>query len=264
MRGNALLACCFAAFLCTSAARPAPAQQEVYHPGETYDSLQAGQDAYWDAEAQRRALIGRQIDDRGAGHAAKHLGRPAGQISAGASRVLRPDLAQGLRRSHAGRRLCLPDRPAARVLWRHAPVPAPRGLQRRPQHRNILRPWYRSFSLGRGCPAIFGGRRTTATCGSRLATSRSGPAGSATSTNRSTPHRRWNPQPAAAAPVQRRRPLEPEFPAARVPQPPEAFKSPPPPPEPAVPPPARMNPPPGDDPAPNPPVPGPARAGQEI
>jgi hypothetical protein len=61
MRGNALLVCCFAAFLLTGAAPPATAQQEVYHPGETYDSLQAGQDAYWDAEAQRRALIGRQI-----------------------------------------------------------------------------------------------------------------------------------------------------------------------------------------------------------
>ncbi len=61
MRGDALLACCFAALLCTTAARPASAQQEVYHPGETYDSLQAGQDAYWDAEAQRRALIGRQL-----------------------------------------------------------------------------------------------------------------------------------------------------------------------------------------------------------
>ena len=61
MRDNALLAFCFAAYLLTDAAQPAPAQQEVYHPGETYDTLQAGQDAYWDAEAQRRALIGRQL-----------------------------------------------------------------------------------------------------------------------------------------------------------------------------------------------------------
>ena len=61
MRGNARLACCFAAFLVTGVARPALAQQEVYHPGETYDTLQAGQDAYIDAEAQRRALIGRQL-----------------------------------------------------------------------------------------------------------------------------------------------------------------------------------------------------------
>ena len=37
------------------------AQEEVVHPGETYDSLQAGQDAYGDAEAQRRAMIGRQL-----------------------------------------------------------------------------------------------------------------------------------------------------------------------------------------------------------
>ena len=61
MRSVVVWACCSAAFLCIIAARPAPAQQEVYHPGETYDSLQAGQDAYWDAEAQRRALIGRQL-----------------------------------------------------------------------------------------------------------------------------------------------------------------------------------------------------------
>ncbi len=61
MRGNALLSCCLAAFLVSTVVRPARAQQEVYHPGETYDSLQAGQDAYWDAEAQRRALIARQL-----------------------------------------------------------------------------------------------------------------------------------------------------------------------------------------------------------
>jgi hypothetical protein len=41
--------------------QPLLAQQEVYHPGETYDSLQAGRDAYWDAEAERRAKIGRQL-----------------------------------------------------------------------------------------------------------------------------------------------------------------------------------------------------------
>ncbi len=61
MRSDAVLVCCFAVFLAASAARPAAAQQELYHPGETYDSLQAGRDAYLDAEAERRALIGRQI-----------------------------------------------------------------------------------------------------------------------------------------------------------------------------------------------------------
>ncbi|MGO9109643.1 MAG: hypothetical protein ACLP9L_10450 [Thermoguttaceae bacterium] len=61
MRGNVLLVCCFAAFLSGTAARPAPAQREVYHPGETYDSLQAGLDAHVDAEAERRAMIGRQV-----------------------------------------------------------------------------------------------------------------------------------------------------------------------------------------------------------
>ena len=47
------------------------------------------------------------IDDRGADHAAKHLGRSAGPISAGASGVLWPGPAPGLQRSHAGRCLCL-------------------------------------------------------------------------------------------------------------------------------------------------------------
>ena len=61
MRGNALWVCSFAAILLIGEARHAPAQQEFYHPGETYDSLQAGQDAYLDAEAQRRALVGRQL-----------------------------------------------------------------------------------------------------------------------------------------------------------------------------------------------------------
>ncbi|MGA2253794.1 MAG: hypothetical protein ABSG53_03960, partial [Thermoguttaceae bacterium] len=61
MRGNALWVCSFTAILFISVARPAPAQQEVYHPDETYDSLQAGRDAHWDAEAQRRAIVGRQL-----------------------------------------------------------------------------------------------------------------------------------------------------------------------------------------------------------
>jgi hypothetical protein len=61
MRGNSRLVCSLALLSATIAIRPARAQQEVYHPGETYNSLQAGQDAYSDAEAERRALIGRQI-----------------------------------------------------------------------------------------------------------------------------------------------------------------------------------------------------------
>jgi hypothetical protein len=61
MRRGFRAACCFILFLVCGATRPAAAQEEVYHPGETYDSLQAGQEAYQDAEAQRRALIGRQI-----------------------------------------------------------------------------------------------------------------------------------------------------------------------------------------------------------
>ena len=54
-------ACGIAVLLFVGSARPAFAQQEVYHPGETYDSLQAGRDSYWDAEAERRAKIGRQL-----------------------------------------------------------------------------------------------------------------------------------------------------------------------------------------------------------
>jgi hypothetical protein len=52
---------CFAAVLFACLAQSLSAQQEVVHPGETYDSLQAGADAYYDAEAQRRAMIGRQV-----------------------------------------------------------------------------------------------------------------------------------------------------------------------------------------------------------
>ena len=47
--------------MAVSGGRQLQAQQEVYHPGETYNSLQAGYDAYLDAEAERRAQIGRQI-----------------------------------------------------------------------------------------------------------------------------------------------------------------------------------------------------------
>jgi hypothetical protein len=38
-----------------------PLVEEQYRPGETYDSLQAGWDAYLEAEASRRAAIGRQL-----------------------------------------------------------------------------------------------------------------------------------------------------------------------------------------------------------
>jgi hypothetical protein len=61
MRGSILWSCGIAVAFIVGAVRLASAQQEVYHPGETYDSLQAGRDAYWDAEAERRAKIGRQL-----------------------------------------------------------------------------------------------------------------------------------------------------------------------------------------------------------
>jgi len=59
--GNALRVCSLAAILCFGVARNCAAQQELYHPGETYDSLEAGRDAHLDAEAQRRAMVGRQL-----------------------------------------------------------------------------------------------------------------------------------------------------------------------------------------------------------
>ena len=52
---------CIATLFSLAVARPVPAQEEVVHPGETYDSLQAGRDAYFEAEAERRAKIGRQL-----------------------------------------------------------------------------------------------------------------------------------------------------------------------------------------------------------
>jgi len=61
MRCVICIMCGLAALFIAGASRTVFAQQEVVHPGETYDPLQAGQDAYGDAEAQRRALIGRQL-----------------------------------------------------------------------------------------------------------------------------------------------------------------------------------------------------------
>lgn len=61
MRGGCFFACVIPALFVPGAARPACAQEEVVHPGESYDSLQAGRDAYFDAEAERRAKIGRQL-----------------------------------------------------------------------------------------------------------------------------------------------------------------------------------------------------------
>jgi hypothetical protein len=61
MRGYVFGACGIALLFIIGVTRPASAQQEVYHPGETYDSLQAGRDSYWEAEAERRAKIGRQL-----------------------------------------------------------------------------------------------------------------------------------------------------------------------------------------------------------
>ncbi len=61
MRGGTLALCGASVLFVVGSARWSLAQQEVIHPGETYDSLQAGRDAYWDAEAERRAKIGRQL-----------------------------------------------------------------------------------------------------------------------------------------------------------------------------------------------------------
>jgi hypothetical protein len=61
MRVGILGVCGMAVLFVGGWARLSSAQQEVYHPGETYDSLQAGRDSYWEAEAERRAKIGRQL-----------------------------------------------------------------------------------------------------------------------------------------------------------------------------------------------------------
>ena len=61
MRWGIFWWCVVAISLALGAARSSRGQEEVYHPGETYNSLQAGRDAYWEAEAERRAMIGRQL-----------------------------------------------------------------------------------------------------------------------------------------------------------------------------------------------------------
>ncbi|MGA2619825.1 MAG: hypothetical protein ABSF26_19605 [Thermoguttaceae bacterium] len=59
--GKLFCACLTAGMLLGGLDCPVVAQIEVYHPGETYDSLQAGHDAYLDAEALRRAAVSRQL-----------------------------------------------------------------------------------------------------------------------------------------------------------------------------------------------------------
>ena len=175
MRGNALLVCCFAAFLFISAARPAPAQQEVYHPGETYDSLQAGQDAYWDAEAQRRALIGRQLmieeqimqQNTWADPQDKY--RPVRPESFG---PILPKYTPGPTLADV---YAYPPTDGGPVYYGGTPTatPAPVGLRHRPQPATaaVIMPLRcLCFSLGRGCRTIFGGLRITVTCGSRSVT----------------------------------------------------------------------------------------------
>lgn len=269
MRINTLGGCFFAPILLIGGAWPMMAQQEVFHPGETYDSLQAGQDAYADAEAQRRALIGRQllIEDQimrqNTWADPQDRYRPVSPESFGPV----------LPKSYVGPTLAdvyaYPPTDGGPVYYGGpAPIPSSRGASTSmaSSDRNanfaaavpVFQPWPRVPNDIWATPYYGYVRQPIGHV--KIWTSRLGyiykPIYASPPMD--------SPRPAAAAPVQRRRPLEPEFPAARVPQPPEAFKSPPPPPRPAVPPPARMNPPPGDDPAPNPPVPGPARAGQEI
>ena len=234
-------------FSCTSAARPAPAQQEVYHPGETYDSLQAGQDAYMDAEAQRRALIGRQIMIEDQIMQQNTWADPQDKY-----RPVHPEsYGPVLPKAYAGPTLAdvyAYPTDGGPVYYGGTPAPLPEEM--RPAAANsaaVMLPRCPCFSLGRGCRTIFGGRRTTATCGSRSVTSRSGPVGSATFTNRSTPHRRWKPR----GRRRRRRPPRPRGSPRRPPLAPDRAtgtrrtgrspSSPPPPPRPAVPPPARLD-----------------------
>ena len=184
------------------AARPAPAQQEFYHPGETYDSLQAGQDAYLDAEAQRRALVGRQlmVEDQ-------IMQQNTWLDPQDKYRPVRPEsYGPILPKYRVGPTLAdvyaYPPTGGGPVYYGGTPFTPPlqAGLRYRelPAIAAVMMPRpCPFFSLGRGCRTIFGGLRTMGTCGSRLGTLRSGPAGSATFTNRSTPRRQWKvPQPA--------------------------------------------------------------------
>lgn len=267
MRGNALLVCCFVAFLSILEVRPALAQQEVYHPGETYDSLQAGQDAYWNAEAQRRALVGRQLmieeqimlQNTWADPQDKY--RPVGPESHGPI----------VPKTYTGRTLAdvyaYPPIDAGPVYYGGTPAP---GGVRAPMASNdrsgsyaapvpVFQPWPQVPNDIWGTPYYSYVRQPIGHV--KIWT---GPASYIYKPIYATPPMEI-PRPASAAAARPRRQLsKPELPAADVPSPTALLNSPPPPPKPSLPRPGRPALQPGEQPDWNPGNPGPNRIGQEL
>ena len=174
MGGNARRFCCFAAFLFAAAVRPAPAQQEYYHPGETYDSLQAGRDAYWDAEAQRRALIGRQLMIEEQIMRQNTWADPQDRYRPVHAESYGPVLPKAYGGPTLADVYAYPPTDGGPVYYGGSgPIPVPGGApapSASTDRNGHSAARCRCFNLGRGCRTIFGERRTTATCGSRSAT----------------------------------------------------------------------------------------------
>ncbi len=251
MRGT-LRKCCLAAIFCGSAVLPARAQQEFHHPGETYDSLQAGQDAHADAEAQRRALIGRQImiEDR-------IVQQNTWADPQDKYRPVRPEsYGPILPKSYVGPTLAdvysYPPADGGPVFYGGTPAAAPT-FGGTPARAPLFEPWpqvpgdiwaapyYGYARQPIGHVKIWTGRLSYIY----------------KPIYASMPFENPRPSAWAAAPLSRR-PLTAPMPGTVRPSPAESLNTPPPPPKPQVPPPA------GIDGKPGPPDLNPPRAGQEI
>ena len=262
MRGNdprysllpaarSLLPALLAAFLCSGPARPAPAQQEVYHPGETYDSLQAGQDAHADAEAQRRALIGRQIMIEDQIVQQNTWADPQDKY-----RPVRPEsYGPVLPRSYVGPTLAdvyaYPPSDGGPVYYGGTPAPIP-SFGGAPAGMPVFQPWPRVPNDIWAAPYYGYARQPIGHV--KIWTGRLSYIYKPIYA--SPPMESPRPSLRAVAPTPRR-PLR--GPAAGGPSPAESLNTPPPPPKPEIPPPARLDARPGERPDLNPP-----RAGQEI
>jgi hypothetical protein len=243
-----------AAFLCICAARLAPAQQEVYHPGETYDSLQAGQDAHADAEAERRALIGRQIMIEDQIVQQNTWADPQDKY-----RPVRPDsYGPVLPRSYVGPTLAdvyaSPPTDGGPVYYGGTPIsiPAFGGV---PAGASVFQPWPRVPNDIWAAPYYGYVRQPIGHV--KIWTGRLSyiykPIYASPPVEISRPAAR------AMAPGPRRPLTGPALGAAAGPMPAESLNTPPPPPRPEIPPPARIDARPGERPDVNPP-----RIGQEI
>jgi hypothetical protein len=257
MRSNAPLVCCFAAFLAAISARSAPAQQEVYHPGETYDSLQAGRDAFLDAEAQRRALIGRQIMVEDQIMQQNTWADPQNKYQ-----PVRPESYGPI----------LPKSPASRTLADvyayptdggpvyYGGTPAPIPTSGYAAGAPVFQPWPRVSNDIWGAPYYGYVRQPIGHV--KIWTSRLGYIYKPIYA--SPPMESPQPAPRAVAPVPQRPVLAPDLRAAGTPSPTGALAAPPPPPRPAFPLPAHADARPEERPDPNPPKPNPPLTGQEI